>query len=243
MHMDEDHGEDRADGRDDRAGRRERIGVGGGDDAVTRIQLAARWSESFAPEDGDSLVGTLKRFRMAYEYLDAVIHGVEPVEPEIPEHNARSAQPAAPLLRMLRRRLISGSVTIGARYGTMPSRYWAPGNTAARRNCAASKPPNNSVPAIAHSGCQLANVTRPSAIQPRPPIRPSVHVWTIDSENSPPAKPISMPPMMTAAKRYASTWMPMESAVAGSSPIARRCRPRRVWNRTTYSSTARAYAT
>ena len=93
--MDEDHGEDRADGRDDREGRGERIGVGGGDDAVTRIQLAARWSESFAPEDGDSLVGTLKRFRMAYEYLDAVIHGVEPVEPEIPEHNARSAQPAA----------------------------------------------------------------------------------------------------------------------------------------------------
>jgi hypothetical protein len=55
-----------------------RISVGGADDAVVRIQLAARWAESFAPDHGDSLRGALERFRQAYEYLDAVTHGIEP---------------------------------------------------------------------------------------------------------------------------------------------------------------------
>jgi hypothetical protein len=99
MHMAEDRGEESANGRNDREGRGEKIGIGGGDDSVTRIQLAARWSESFAPQGPDSLAGILKRFRIAYEYLDAVIHGVEPPEPEVPEPNARAAraapQPAA----------------------------------------------------------------------------------------------------------------------------------------------------
>ena len=63
--------------RDDRDRRGERIGVGGGDDSVTRIQLAARWAESYGPPT-DSLGGVLKRFRAAFEYLDAVTHGVEP---------------------------------------------------------------------------------------------------------------------------------------------------------------------
>ena len=58
--------------------RGERINVGGGDDSVTRIQLAARWAEAFAPPQGDSLSAALKRFRTAFDYLDAVIHGVEP---------------------------------------------------------------------------------------------------------------------------------------------------------------------
>jgi hypothetical protein len=58
-------------------GRVDRIGIGGGDDSVTRIQLAARWAESYGPNT-DSLANILKRFRAAYEYLDAVIHGVEP---------------------------------------------------------------------------------------------------------------------------------------------------------------------
>jgi hypothetical protein len=58
--------------------RHDRIGVGGGDDSVSRIQLAARWAEAYAPSAGDSLSGALKRFRLAYEYLDAVTHGVEP---------------------------------------------------------------------------------------------------------------------------------------------------------------------
>src|SRR5919204_3598630 len=63
--------------RDDRDRRGERIGVGGGDDSVTRIQLAARWAESYGPPT-DSLGGVLKRFRAAFDYLDAVTHGVEP---------------------------------------------------------------------------------------------------------------------------------------------------------------------
>jgi hypothetical protein len=94
MQGDEGHGgpaEDRENGRD---GHGERIGIGGGDDAVTRIQLAARWSETYAPEQGDSLVAVLKRFRMAYEYLDSVIHGVEPAEPELPQPDSRPVSPA-----------------------------------------------------------------------------------------------------------------------------------------------------
>jgi hypothetical protein len=75
-------GEDPRDGqtRREREQRRgEQIGVGGGDDSVARIQLAARWAEAYAGE-GDSLGGALRRFRAAYEYLDAVFHGVEPPE-------------------------------------------------------------------------------------------------------------------------------------------------------------------
>src|SRR3984893_11404572 len=63
--------------REDHSRRDGRIGIGGGDDSVTRIQLAARWAESYGPQS-DSLGGILKRFRAAYDYLDAVIHGVEP---------------------------------------------------------------------------------------------------------------------------------------------------------------------
>src|SRR3712207_8169620 len=57
----------------------ERISVGGGDDAVTRMQLAARWAEAYGTGP-DSLGNILKRFRAVYEYLDAVTHGVEPAE-------------------------------------------------------------------------------------------------------------------------------------------------------------------
>ncbi len=62
---------------EDRARRGERISVGGGDDSVVRIQLAARWAETYSPP-ADSLGSVLKRFRAAYDYLDSVIHGVEP---------------------------------------------------------------------------------------------------------------------------------------------------------------------
>jgi hypothetical protein len=82
--------------RDDRDRRGERIGVGGGDDSVTRIQLAARWAESYGPV-GDSLAGVLRRFRAAFEYLDAVTHGVEPpdVDREFAETRpARQPMPA-----------------------------------------------------------------------------------------------------------------------------------------------------
>lgn len=60
------------------AARSGQISVGGGDDAVSRIQLAARWAEAYAPHQGDSLASVLNRFKVAYEYLDSVTHGVEP---------------------------------------------------------------------------------------------------------------------------------------------------------------------
>jgi hypothetical protein len=96
MHMDEgsDGDKERANGRD-QPGRDGQIGVGGGDDAVSRIQLAARWAEAFAPESGDTLVSALKRFRKAYEYLDSVLHGVEPVELEPDQEDAHAAAPVA----------------------------------------------------------------------------------------------------------------------------------------------------
>src|SRR5258708_25015793 len=89
------------DAHDDHAGedrdrRGERIGIGGGDDSVTRIQLAARWAETYSPKV-DSLGSVLKRFRAAYEYLDSVTHGVEPPEPdhELMETHAPPPQPVA----------------------------------------------------------------------------------------------------------------------------------------------------
>lgn len=81
---------------DDRDRRGEqRIGVGGGDDSVSRIQLAARWAEVYGG-NGDSLVSVLKRFRTAYEYLDAVIHGVDPPDLESETADERPAPSYAP---------------------------------------------------------------------------------------------------------------------------------------------------
>ncbi len=77
--------------RGQRGQRGERIGVGGGDDSVIRIQLAARWAESFGPST-DSLGNILRRFRAAYEYLDAVTHGVEP--PDL-DRDLASTRPAS----------------------------------------------------------------------------------------------------------------------------------------------------
>jgi hypothetical protein len=82
-------GEDPRDGQARRDGHGERIGIGGGDDSVSRIQLAARWAEAYGGQ-GDSLGNVLRRFRAAYEYLDAVIHGVEPAELD---HLAGDAKP------------------------------------------------------------------------------------------------------------------------------------------------------
>jgi hypothetical protein len=73
----------------------QRIGVGGGDDSVSRIQLAARWAEAYATE-GDSLGGMLRRFRAAYDYLDAVIHGVEPPDLDSAADRPQAAPAAAP---------------------------------------------------------------------------------------------------------------------------------------------------
>ncbi len=58
--------------------RAERIIVGSGDENVAKIQLAARWAEQFAPEDGDSLDAALNRFRRAYAYIDSVSKLVDP---------------------------------------------------------------------------------------------------------------------------------------------------------------------
>jgi len=80
---------------DDSRHRGDRIGVGGGDDSVSRIQLAARWAEAYAGE-GDSLGGMLRRFRTAYDYLDAVIHGVEPPEMDSLAEKPAPAAAAAP---------------------------------------------------------------------------------------------------------------------------------------------------
>lgn len=56
----------------------DRIGVGGGDENVAKLQLAARWSELYAPRTGDSLEGALVRFRRAYNYIDSVSKLIEP---------------------------------------------------------------------------------------------------------------------------------------------------------------------
>jgi hypothetical protein len=82
--------------RDAESRRGERIAVGGPDDSVSRIQLAARWAEAYGG-DGDSLAKILKRFRSAYDYLDAVIHGVEPadLEPETSDATPSEAQVTA----------------------------------------------------------------------------------------------------------------------------------------------------
>lgn len=73
----------------------QRINVGASDDTVAKIQLAARWAESYTPTD-DSLGAILKRFRGAFEYLDAVIHGVEPPEPARDLTDAKPGPAAAP---------------------------------------------------------------------------------------------------------------------------------------------------
>lgn len=95
--MQAEEGSDREGNRENgrsKGGPGDRIGIGGGDDAVVRIQLAARWSEAYAPAEGDTLIGVLKRFRASFEYLDAVIHGVEPAEFELDEIAQPSATPA-----------------------------------------------------------------------------------------------------------------------------------------------------
>ena len=56
----------------------DQIGVGSGDENLARIQLAARWAESYSPAQGDSLEEALRRFRRAYAFIDSVTHGVEP---------------------------------------------------------------------------------------------------------------------------------------------------------------------
>jgi hypothetical protein len=58
--------------------RSERIGVGGGDEIVAKLQLAARWAELYAPDAGDTMDEALTRFRRAYNYVDSVTKLIEP---------------------------------------------------------------------------------------------------------------------------------------------------------------------
>jgi hypothetical protein len=55
----------------------DRIGVDSPSETVAVYQIAARWAERYAGQE-DDLPTMLERFRTAYNYLDAVIHGLEP---------------------------------------------------------------------------------------------------------------------------------------------------------------------
>ncbi|MFN0071218.1 MAG: hypothetical protein ACKVVP_06980 [Chloroflexota bacterium] len=57
----------------------ELIGVQASDEAVAKLQLAARWAERYAGPT-EQIGDVLKRFRMAYTYVDAVTNGVAPEE-------------------------------------------------------------------------------------------------------------------------------------------------------------------
>jgi hypothetical protein len=56
----------------------ERIGVGGGDEIVAKLQLSARWAEQYGPNSGDTMDEVLARFRRAYRYIDSVTKLIEP---------------------------------------------------------------------------------------------------------------------------------------------------------------------
>lgn len=56
------------------------IGVGSGDENVAKLQLAARWAEQFAPDTGDTMEASLRRFKRAYTYIDSVTKLVDPDE-------------------------------------------------------------------------------------------------------------------------------------------------------------------
>ena len=58
----------------------DKIAVGSGDENVAKIQLAARWSETYAPATGDSLEEALRRFKRVYTYVDSVTKLVDPDE-------------------------------------------------------------------------------------------------------------------------------------------------------------------
>lgn len=58
--------------------RPERVSVGSGDEGVAKLQLAARWSELYAPETGDTIEEALRRFKKVYNYVDSVSKLVEP---------------------------------------------------------------------------------------------------------------------------------------------------------------------
>ena len=54
------------------------IDVRGPDERGACEQLAARWAEKYAPREGDHGSAALERFRAAHDYVNDVIHGIEP---------------------------------------------------------------------------------------------------------------------------------------------------------------------
>jgi len=54
------------------------IGIRGPDEGSAQVQLAARWAERYAPTDGDNERAARERFRITHDYVDDVIHGIEP---------------------------------------------------------------------------------------------------------------------------------------------------------------------
>jgi hypothetical protein len=58
----------------------DRIRVDSYSEVIAITQLAARWSERFAAPAGDAPGAALERFRVAFDYVDAVTHGRSPPE-------------------------------------------------------------------------------------------------------------------------------------------------------------------
>ena len=54
------------------------IDVRGPDERNAQLQLAARWAERYAPPAGDTERAARERFRITHDYVDDVIHGIEP---------------------------------------------------------------------------------------------------------------------------------------------------------------------
>ena len=54
------------------------IDVRGPDERTAQLQLAARWAERYALPVGDTERAARERFRITHDYVDAVIHGIEP---------------------------------------------------------------------------------------------------------------------------------------------------------------------
>jgi hypothetical protein len=57
------------------------VSVSGPSEQIAILQLAARWAERYA-DPNDDLHVMLRRFRLAYRFLDAVSDGMEPPEDE-----------------------------------------------------------------------------------------------------------------------------------------------------------------
>jgi hypothetical protein len=61
------------------------VDVKGPDESGAMIQLATRWAERHAPAERDSEHRALARFRAAYQYIEAVVRGVEPPQTQTEE--------------------------------------------------------------------------------------------------------------------------------------------------------------